>query len=505
MDNGRITMRGFRAYHRPRVVVLATALLLLALTAVLAASCGGTPAPTSYKPPAAADFSGLTWTQAFQKLQSKISHEYAFTQWKGIDWQALYDKYQPVIAKAQASNDKSSYYVALHEYINALRDGHASVKPDDMTVYQQLVGGGFGLIVTKLDNGQVIANWVKGGGPAAAAGMTLGAQILKWDGKPVNTALAETSTALSPPQPTNPRVTYEKLRFLVRAPVGTDKTVVFKNQGESSSRTATLKAASDGMETLAMTDSRSALGMGQVPPAMVEQKTLPGNVGYVRVWAEIDMSQLGKTGQPPTLQLFRQAIDGFIDSKVSGIIVDVRNNGGGSDQMVADFMSSFYKDKAFYEYANFIVPATGQFEIWTQDDKTGAFIKPGQGTYIQPGSKVYTGPVVALVNNGCISSGEGVAMGIKNLPRGRVVGFYGTNGSFGMAGDSAKMPAGYEVDWPFGQSLDKNKVVQVDSTGGKGGIVPNQKIPMTLDNAMKVAGGQDIVLDYGLKTLNQMK
>lgn len=96
-------------------------------------------------------------------------------------------------------------------------------------------------------------------------------------------------------------------------------------------------------------------------------------------------------------------------------------------------------------------------------------------------------------------------MGIKNLPNGKVVGFYGTNGSFGMAGDTVKMPAGYEIDFPYGQSLDKDKVVQVDSKDGVGGITPNKKIPMTLDNALKLAAGQDLILEQGLKELSQMK
>ena len=171
--------------------------------------------------------------------------------------------------------------------------------------------------------------------------------------------------------------------------------------------------------------------------------------------------------------------------------------------MVAEMMASFYKDKTLYEYQNYVVPATGQFEIWVSDDTTGKFISPGQGLYMEPGSKRFTGPVVALVNNGCISSGEGIAMGVRNLPNGKVVGFEGTNGSFGMAGDTVQMPGGYTVDWPFGQSLDKDKVVQVDSKDGKGGILPTRKVPMTAENAMKVAAGQDVVLEYGLKELGQ--
>jgi carboxyl-terminal processing protease len=147
----------FNTTRRSRfVVVVATTLLLLAFTAIAAASCGSSPASTGYKPPAAADYSKLTWTQAFQKLQAKISREYAFTEWKGIDWNDLYKKYQPVVSRAAASKDKNAYYLTLREYINELRDGHAGVKPDDMTVYQALAGGGFGLIVTKLDNGQVV-------------------------------------------------------------------------------------------------------------------------------------------------------------------------------------------------------------------------------------------------------------------------------------------------------------------------------------------------------------
>jgi carboxyl-terminal processing protease len=498
-------MPGFHADRRSRFLVVAISILLIVCTAVAVASCGSSPTASTYKPPAAADYSTLTWSKAFAKLNAKFSREYAFTQWKGIDWKALYKKYQPIVARAEAAKDQQAYYLALREYVNSMRDGHASIKPDDMTVYQAMVGGGFGIIVTKLDTGQVAATWVKDGGPAAAAGVKLGAQIEKWDGKPVKTALAQTSTALSPPQPTNARVVYEQLRFLVRAPVGTDKTVVFKNQGESAIRTATLKAVEDGMETLAITDSRSVLGKGEVPDKFVDQKVLPGNIGYVRVVVELDMPQAMPGDHTPTLQLFRQAINSFVDNNVNGIIVDIRSNSGGSDSMVSEMMSSFYKSKTLYEYQNYLVPATGQFEIWLTDDVTGAFDKPGQGLYIEPGAKLYTGPVIAIVNNGCISSGEGVAMGIKNLPKGKVVGFYGTNGSFGMAGDSVKMPGGYEIDWPYGQSLDKNKVVQIDSKGGKGGVVPNQLIPMTLDNALKAASGQDVVLDYGLKELNQMR
>ena len=277
-------MPGLDAGRRSRLLAVQMVLLLLALTAIAMASCGSTPAPSAYKTPAAQDYSNLYWTEAFSKLQAKFSREYAFTEWKGINWKALYAKYQPRIAKAQSSNDKSAYYLALREYTREMRDGHVDVKPDDMAVFQPLVGGGFGLIVTKLDNGQVIAPWVKDGEPAAAAGMKPGAQVLQWGGVPVKQALATTSTVLGPQQPTNARREYEQLRFLVRAPVGTEKAVTFKNPGETASRTASLKAIDDGMETLAITDNRSTITMNGFPQKMVDWKIFPSNVCYIKVY-----------------------------------------------------------------------------------------------------------------------------------------------------------------------------------------------------------------------------
>jgi len=45
------------------------------------------------------DFSRFSWTQAFDKLYHKMAEEYAFTEWKGIDWEELYGRYRPVIEK----------------------------------------------------------------------------------------------------------------------------------------------------------------------------------------------------------------------------------------------------------------------------------------------------------------------------------------------------------------------------------------------------------------------
>ena len=468
-------------------------------------------ARATYTPPQGADFSGLSWLRAFDALHEKLSREYAFTQWKCVDWEWLYAKYLPRVLAAQDAGDLGAYSLALKQYTMELRDGHVSVGATTQEAQETMealtlrrAGGGFGLVATRLDDGRLVASWVKPGGPAALAGVETGAELVSWGGEPAAAALARTSTALAPQMPTDWRVTHEKSRFLVRAPVGAVKAVAFRNPGRARPLTARLTAVDDDLETLRLTDARSVLSKGEWPERVVEHRIVDGDVGYVRVVFELDLPAVLPGDHTPTLTLFRRAVDEFIAAGVRGVIIDIRGNAGGYDSMPPAFMASFYDRRSLYEYQSYIDPQTGLFQIWLSDDATGEFTRPGQGLWIEPGDRRYAGPVVALVDNGCISSGEGIALAVKRLPRGKVVGVCGTNGSFGMTGGWALMPGGLSVGWPYGRSLDSRKVVQVDARRGEGGVTPDVRVPMTLRNAVRIYRGDDVVLEYGLRTLRGM-
>lgn len=120
---------------------------------------------------------------------------------------------------------------------------------------------------------------------------------------------------------------------------------------------------------------------------------------------------------------------------------------------------------------------------------------------ITPQSPLFSGPVVAIVNPDTVSSAEGVAMAIKNLPNGHVVSLYGTNGSFGLTGGEACMPLGYTISFPTGQSLDENKVIQLDSTNGVGGVTPDVRVPRTSARMIDYANDIDVELAYAVAYL----
>lgn len=473
------------------------AILALVITMV---SCGGAKTSATYQGPDAADFSQMSWTEAFDQLSAKMQREYAFTEWKGVDWTSLTGQFHPIIEQAQAEGDFEGYYLALKDFLGSIPDGHINLSGNDRGVIYAKVGGGFGIVGMALDDSRIVAVRVTPGSPADAAGIKAGAELVSWGGVPALDALAQTSTVFTRSSiATDEDYTYQQLRFMVRAPVGATEQVAFKNTGDSTNTTVTLTAVNDGGETLEFTNPNP--GITNIPDSTVKTQILPGNIGYVWVWGEVDLPETVPGDHTPTAELFKQAIDSFVAANVSGIVVDVRGNLGGSDSMVAQFMSSFYEKQTVYEYQNWYNAVSGKFEIWLSDDATGEMIDPGKSLDIVPASPRYDGPVVVLVDTGCVSSGEGVAMGIRNLPNGKVVGFFGTNGSFGMAGDTALLPEGLAVSFPYGQSLDKNKVVQLDSRDGVGGVAPTNRIPMTLENALKWGAGEDVELEWALQAL----
>jgi carboxyl-terminal processing protease len=479
----------------------------------LAAGCTTRPtAPAApHKLPESADLGALSWSQAFDRLYDKISREYAFTDFKGIDWQQLRSTYRPKIVAAEKAGDKSAYYLALREFLYSIPDGHVALTDpengfgvDSLGVAQGQVGGGFGFTVAILGDGRLIADRVEADGPAAGEGMRVGAEILEWEGLSATEALRANSVLWATVPPATAEDTkYQQARFLVRSPVGAKRRCSFRNPGGSST-SARLVAIDDGMLPLRSTQKLSPMFFGEFPESMVETRTLEGGVGYVKIHAEGDLGAKHPGDHTPTTAQFDRAIESFVAAEAPGLIVDLRGNAGGADGMSAAFLGHFYARKTLYEYQNWYDDAAGRMRIGLPDADTGE-VTSGGGLYIQPEKVRFAGPVTALVDNGCISSGEGVAMGIGRLENGSVIGFRGTNGSFGLVmGEMVVMPESFGVRYPVGQSLDAEKAVQLDSRDWVGGVAPSLPVPSTEANVLAAASGRDVELDYALRHIAQV-
>lgn len=483
---------------RTRIFCLALTLACLAMGSSLADAADPVDQLT--------DYSKSSWSEAFDLLHKRFSSEYAFSEWKGIQWDRLASEARPVIARAQESGDLEAYYLALRKYVNAIPDGHVrmSFLPE---IDQKHVGGGFGFAPVLLADGTVIAGWVGEGTEAYSAGLRAGDELIKWNDRPVREAIDAASAIFASNAATDEDALLKRTAYFARAGAGSQGKLLFRNaSGETVS--AALTAYDDEMVTIfkvypsaVVSDRLRELILGAKSAAlplagMVTSDMMDDHIAYIRVWGELDLDLSGTGSAPSTVALFQSAVEEAVRSGCDKMILDLRNNVGGLDEMSAALLGSFYGVPAFYEYQNDYDYQAGTRRIIRAMPESEALL-------ITPADTIFTGRVIALINQKCVSSGEGLAQGIRNLQNGDTLGFYGTNGSYGLTGSEAVMPGGLTVAWPAGQSLDHEKIIQIDSRNGAGGIEPTIRIPMTRERALMVAQGEDVELREAIRILKE--
>jgi carboxyl-terminal processing protease len=449
----------------------------------------------------------MGWAAAFAALHSKLSQEYAFSEWRSVNWDALRARYQRPIQSAERRQDKRAFETALRGYLFALSDGGVRLEGADAESLSGFrVAGSFGLAIATLNDRRVIAIYVAPRGPAARAGLRAGAVLLAWNDLPVQRALDRVSVLWRPENRGVATAEHQRLeqhRLLARGPVGSVAAVVFRNPGSTAPRRVELRA---------MDDRGAGLGRGNfaqsqdLNPPTVAYRMLPGGIGYVRVKAQVDLAELRKgTTDPldltaPVFEQFRDGVAVFVREEAPGIIVDLRGNLGGSSELAAQLAGFFSSYRLFFERQRYFNALTGQFEERTLND-AGQTV---EAIYVEPQGPQYSGQVVVLVNPATTGSGQALAAAIQGLSRGMVLGFYGTSGSGGLASGVARLPGDLTVAYPCGQSLDLDGRIQFEARGGQGGVTPDVRIALSEEMALGFGAGRDVELEQALRTLEYL-
>ncbi|MGO4791511.1 S41 family peptidase [Paenibacillus sp. 2KB_20] len=438
------------------------------------------------------DFSGMSYSKAFVAMNERLSREYPFGEWKKIEWNERQSKYEPIFKQAEKDENFDLYYKTLREYLFSLRDGHIKIINDNVydgnTVFKKEVGGGFGLSTVQLDNGKVVVSLVLENSPAAKSGIKLGAEIVAWDGKTGKEAFDQT-TWNENNMATDEVKRFNQGRFMVRAPIGKEVQVEFRNWGESEHIRTKLTAYDDQFETLKKT--RIQLTQADLDASPIEGRILGNGYGYVKIKHFLPDSN-ATSPEKSLADLLKM----FQDRHAKGLIIDLRNNPGGDDQLAANLAGFFVKEMKHYEYVSYYNRYTGKFEL-----------NRNEVVKVKPVKPYFDGKVAILINSRTGSSGEGMPLVLKGVPNVKIVGFTSTAGSFGLMSSpiEIKMPEGYVIQFPDGRSLNQNKKVQGDADQtGVGGAVPDIKIPLNEETfKASMMDGQDVELEYAIEAMKK--
>jgi hypothetical protein len=180
--------------------------------------------------------------------------------------------------------------------------------------------------------------------------------------------------------------------------------------------------------------------------------------------------------------LWSQAIDVIISTlkDCKGIIVDIRNNGGGNDAFGNIVAGRFADQLRVYSYIRYRSgPSHSDFTDY-------------QAATIQPqGSRQYLKPVALLTNRHCFSSAEGTILMMKALPNVTVIG--DTTGGGSANPITLTLPNG----WSYRVSRWIQYTAQKTVFEGVG-LPPN--IPLWISPADSAAG-RDAILERAIQFL----
>ena len=372
------------------------------------------------------DLSHENWTTAFKEMTIKIAKEYAFTKHKGIDFGTLYNKYAPQVEKAQLNQNTADYYRILQAYVQSLHDAHDVIYPatnEAKNIVRESIEsnlqGGFGLIITKLSNGQYIASYVDKKGSAYQQGIRVGAVIKKWNHELLEKALKKTPYTFSNQNfnedmitynpSTQEAIDYEKLRLLTRNTPGKTATVIFINPNSDKLVSTILTAKDDHFSTLDRTrlypDSKDG---------SISYKVLAGSIGYLKIrdendgdWGDIDRDEK----QSPYYLKLKTALYTLLrQEKVKGLVIDLRGNTGGDGRLGIDLASFFYSgNPLFFMQMSMYNTDTDKYQIVPKGINLGPY-------YIKANDWTYNGSVVVLTDIGTVSAGEYIPQFLPLFP-----------------------------------------------------------------------------------------
>lgn len=422
---------------------------------------------------ALADFSGMSYSEAFDAMIEKMRKEYAFTAYKQIDWDAKSAEFRPRFVAAEEAQDEKAYRVALRDFTWSIPDGHIK-GPTIADDFRAAVEGGLGIAVRELDDGRVLVHYLGVDSPAAQAGIEQKAEIIAVNGQPIREVISDT-IAWSAPFSTAHNKRLQQLRYVTRFPLGTKVEITFKNPGERAEQTVELEAVAELASFNASSFSAGLTGFEQP----LEYQLLDAGYGYVKIYSFADNDLL-------TIQLWERMIHTLNAAQAPGLIIDMRQNGGGSG-FLADQMAAYFFDEPL-ELGN-----TGRYN---QETDAFFFDERTIDRYYLPAEDLrYHGKVTVLVGPSCNSACEFFAYDMTVQERAVVVGQYPTGGLGGSVEDF-KMPEAQMVRFTIGRAVDMNGDIHIE---GKG-VPPTVKVPV--DEETLFSDG-DPILDAAIAYLDK--
>jgi C-terminal processing protease CtpA/Prc len=186
--------------------------------------------------------------------------------------------------------------------------------------------------------------------------------------------------------------------------------------------------------------------MAQINCGFEKLEILPGNVGYLKFNMFADPEVCGPTAT--TAMAFLE--------NAAALIVDMRDNGGGSPEMVAYVTTYLFDERTHLN--DLWTRSTGETkQFWTRPEL--------------PGKRLGTQPVYVLTSSRTFSGGEEFTYNLQSLKRATIVGETTGGGAHPVRGVS--IDERFMIGVPFARAINP-----ITNTNWEGtGVTPDVQVP----------------------------
>ena len=439
------------------------------------------------------NYSRKSYTASFEALVTEMNKSYVLKEWKTVDFYALKAKYMPLVSEAEREKDPAKFADAVTMFCNELHDGHVIVytkynRNEYSSVFEL---HDYGLAMIQLDSGVVIA--VCTDETVNKLGINDGIVITKWNGKPVLQAAEEDVLDAGLPVKANA----DRLALFDLSAVGGETAEVSFVDKSGGERTVTLPMLE---KEHTLDDAYSAFSHSpektqELLTSNFSTKMLDNKCGYLSLTAlttgSVVRDNIGfYSGESSwAKEMFRKKLRGLKEQGMKYLVVDLRNNIGGYDEIgiaLCELLTSedmYASGLGVRKYGEYV----GVTDKWIRGDGEFADLE-----------------VVVLTNYNCVSGGDVTARNLSRLPNVTLAGLTDPCGSGQMTGGCCVLSKGIvEVSYPIGLTLDENGEPNIDPRADRISRDPVEvRIPLDYDAAMKIFRDKaDYELDWAVSYL----
>ena len=436
------------------------------------------------------NYSNKDLKSAYISLCDYFEENYIMNEWKKPDYEKIKADGLKLIDEAEKTGDITKYYEAVDEFTNSFYDGHMGISfydGNDYLITRIKQFNDYGLSLITLDDGTTIAVDVEDG-----LEIKNGDTVTKWNGVPIDQAIESVHVPMPEPVAENDRI--DKAFWL--ACTGGESVEVSYINSDNEEKTLTL----DKLDSEMPRALKARRLFWHNTDEAYSYKMLNTNTGYMKITSEEtdrfhDYFAYCTGNHNYAREIFRNDLRELKNQGMTKLVVDIRNNGGGHDEVATAFASLFTKEKMY------------AYSLGIRKDKE--YIKTAD-RYVSADGEFSDIEVLVLTNMRCASAGDGMVLYLSRLDNVTVAGLSCPAGCNQESGGSIFMPKGIVVNFPVGLVLDEEANPNIDVDYSRQSRTPlDVKIPLTKEAALEIFNeenfdnGKDYELEWAIDFLDQ--